>query len=202
MPPGNDIDIVSTLKVKIEKLFSDALRNRSLVILLVDEIPELVILAALRRSQCSVVFRPYHLRRIGRLQRVKGRRGKDERIVHVKTNHNRVSRKQTLQLLDGNFLGSRPGEGNRDRSELLGTEQGCEPLVVKRLEALPAGRKSACSSPPEKAVSNSSVTASAKKHSSSAAQPKVWRRTHPPLTMRHGASEHLRRLDSPCSTPE
>src|SRR4029077_568253 len=56
LPPGNDIDIVSTLKVKIEKLFSDALRNRSLVILLVDEIPELVILPALRRSQCSVVF--------------------------------------------------------------------------------------------------------------------------------------------------
>ena len=49
LSPRDDINIVSTLKVKIEKLFSDALWNGSLVVLLVQEIPKLVILSTLRR---------------------------------------------------------------------------------------------------------------------------------------------------------
>jgi hypothetical protein len=78
---------------------------------------------SLSGSQCRLILWPYHLGRIGWFQRIESRSGKDQRVVHVEANDERARWQQSLQLLNGNLSGDRPSEGNRGRSELLGTGQ-------------------------------------------------------------------------------
>ena len=57
-PAGDDPDLIPAGQMKIEQLLADFLRDRAVIEIFVQSVPEIVELCLLRRRECVEIFRP------------------------------------------------------------------------------------------------------------------------------------------------